>query len=158
MEKLIIKSTAFENGGMIPDKYTGYDEDVSPELIIVNLDSEVKSIAVIMDDLDVPMMKELNHWLLWNVPTTNIIPEKIPHGSVVKSLNGAKQGIGYGIHKYAGPKIPFFLKKPHRYVFMIYALDSMIELSSSAKKKDLIKAMDGHILQSGSIMGICKTR
>lgn len=159
MQDLIIKSTAFENGGMIPNKYTGYGEDISPSLTIKNLSEETKSIAIIMDDLDFPLKKDgLNHWLIWNIPKTNTIKENIPYGCIVKELNGAMQGIGYGKNRYAGPKIPFFLKNTHRYVFTVYALDIMLNLAYSAKKKDLIKAIDGHIIQSGNIMGICKNK
>ncbi|MGN1032560.1 MAG: YbhB/YbcL family Raf kinase inhibitor-like protein [Intestinibacter sp.] len=154
--QLIITSPSFVDGENIPKKHTGFAEDISPEFVLENLCDETKSIAIIMDDLDVPMMRELNHWIIWNIPKLNVIPENIPYGEKIDTLNGAIQGIAYGKNKYRGPKIPFFLKCPHRYVFQIYALDTILDLPPHAKKKDLKEAMEGHILHEGSIMGIYK--
>lgn len=154
--KLVIISPSFENKGKILRKHTGFAQDVSPEFRIKNLSEETASIAIIMDDLDVPMMDEFNHWVIWNIPKTNIIPENIPYGSHVTELGGAVQGVGFGKNRYRGPKQPFFIKTLHRYVFHIYALDSLLDLPASANKKVLKKAMEGHILQEGSIMGTYK--
>jgi Raf kinase inhibitor-like YbhB/YbcL family protein len=65
--------------------------------------------------------------------------------------NGAKQGItDFGSTGYGGPAPP---SGTHRYYFKVYALDKMLNLTSSAKKADLVKAMTGHILAEGQIMG-----
>ena len=64
------------------------------------------------------------------------------------------QGIAYGFHKYAGAKPPMFQK--HNYKYTIYSLDNTLELSSNIMKKKLLKAMNGHILQKGTIIGYFK--
>jgi Raf kinase inhibitor-like YbhB/YbcL family protein len=102
-----------------------------------------------MDDLDFPL-GVFNHWVIWNIPPQTQIPEAIPHGAVVNSLGGAIQGKGYGINQYKGPNPPF---GTHRYKFNVYVLDTKINLDSKADKKELLKQMDGHILQYGSITG-----
>lgn len=155
---LIVTSPAFDNEDFIPYKHTGYAADISPEFNLENLSEKAVSIAIIMDDLDVPFAKEYNHWTIWNIPATEKIPENIPYGETVESLGGAKQGRGYGKNRYAGPNIPQFMKKAHRYVFTIYVLDSFIELDSKYGKKELLKAMEGHILQQGKITGLCRRR
>ena len=79
-EALTVTSDAFKEGGKIPLKYTGRAEDLSPELKLSAVSEKAKSIAVILDDLDVPGMGILTHWVIWNLPVQNFIPENIPHG------------------------------------------------------------------------------
>lgn len=148
-ENITITSNAFTNGGTIPVRYTGKGEDVSPDLELSSISPEAKSIAIIMNDLDFPT-GVFNHWVIWNLPPMLQIPEAIPQGAQVGSLGGAIQGKGYGVNRYKGPNPPF---GTHRYKFNVYVLDTMINLSSNAGKKDLLKQMDGHVLQYGSITG-----
>lgn len=149
--QLKIECPSFHKDGEIPPRYTGFGEDISPKFLINDLMNPVESIAIIMDDLDIPIIKELNHWLIWNLPAASEISENIPYGAVCP--NGAVQGIGYGKNRYRGPKQPPFIHKAHRYRFTVYGLDCVLNLPSTSKKDDLIKAMSGHILQSGEVMG-----
>lgn len=87
------------------------------------------------------------HWVLWNYPAGPVIPGGLPKGKRLE--NGALQGTAYGLHRYAGPKPPPFSR--HRYRLTVCALDCVLELPPSARKKDLLKAAQGHILQSGSL-------
>lgn len=153
---LIITSTSFDNNSIIPKKHTGFGEDVSPPFAISGLSKDAVSIAIVMDDLDIPFIKAFNHWLIWNIPAVNEIPENIPHGKTVTALGNAKQGIGYGHNRYRGPKQPFFVRNRHRYIFHIYALDCFLNLSPNSKKRDFITAANGHIIQYGQITGIYK--
>ena len=134
-----------------PQKHTGFGEDISPQFLIDGLRDEVKTLAIIMDDLDVPLAGELNHWLIWNLPAANMIPENIPYGA--ECPGGAKQGLAYGKNRYRGPKQPPFIKKAHRYRFCVYGLDVSLELPAASRKKDLLQAMSGHVLQTGEITG-----
>jgi Raf kinase inhibitor-like YbhB/YbcL family protein len=155
-DTLIIKSSAFEHNGYIPEKYTGRGEDISPQINISGISSNAKSVAIIMDDLDNPLIKDFDHWIIWNIPVQETIPENIQYGEVVETLGGAIQGIAYGKHKYKWPKPPRFSRNAHRYQFNVYALDCMLELDGNSMKRDLVKAMDGHIIQCGSITGLYK--
>lgn len=146
-----IRCPAFGKNGEIPIKHTGFGEDISPEIYIDNLSAKAKTLAVIMDDLDVPFRRELNHWLIWNLPPENVIPEHVPAGS--KLPGGAMQGIAYGKNCYRGPKQPPFIKKAHRYRFSVFALDCALKLPVSSQKKALLQAMSGHILQTGELTG-----
>lgn len=154
--KLMIESPSFVHQGWIPKKHTGFDLDISPEFVLHNLSKQVVSIAIIMDDLDIPFISEYCHWVIWNIPRLEQIPENIPYGPQVASLQNAIQGLAYGVHRYRGPKQPVFVRNTHRYQFSFFALDTFLELDHSAKKSDVIQAMQGHILQTGSITGIYK--
>lgn len=152
-EKLRITSPSFIEGGTMPKKHTGFDADISPAFQLENLCCEAVSIAVIMDDLDIPFIKEYTHWLIWNIPKTDAIPENIPHGETVSAFGNAVQGTAYGKNRFRGPKQPIFIRNAHRYIFRFYVLDAFIDLDGTAKKPALLKAMEGHILQTGSITG-----
>lgn len=153
-KRLTVTSPAFEDGGKIPVKYTGRGEDISPELRLSGIDENARTLAVVMNDIDHPI-PAYNHWLLWNIPVMEVIPEDIPHGETVAGLGDAMQGRGYGKNRYRGPKPPF--NWSHRYQFDVYVLDSALNLPGSAKKRDLLAAMQGHILQQGSLTGRFRT-
>ena len=136
--------TAFKDKEMIPLKYTGYGENVSPEFKIKNLSIKAKSLVIILEDLSHPI-KNFTHWIAWNIKADSTIPEN------VGSMDNVRQGIAYGLHKYKGAKPPKFQK--HNYRYSIYALDTILELSPNTMKKKLLKTMHGHILQKGTIEG-----
>ena len=146
---LNVTSSAFENEAMIPPRYTADGEDVSPPLSWEGLPEGTQSIAIISDDPDAPMGTWV-HWLIWNIPPDQTgIPENIPAEQTLS--NGAVQGqTSFNSVGYGGPAPP---SGTHRYYFKVYALDTMLKLTSKAKKQDLEKAMKGHILAQGQVMG-----
>lgn len=150
MEKLSVSSPCFEDGGLIPIAYTGYGADHSPGLVLDGLCSQAVSIAILMNDIDHPI-PHFNHWLIWNIPAMPQIPGSIPHGAKVESLGQAVQGVGYGINRYRGPKPPFH--SSHVYQFHAYVLDSFLGLPGTARKRRLLAAMKGHILQHAILSG-----
>lgn len=89
---LEVSSEAFENDGIIPQRYTGKGEDLSPPLKLGEVNQEGKTIAIIMDDLDHPL-GIYNHWVIWNIPSEfKSIPEGIEREEIVASLGSAVQG------------------------------------------------------------------
>lgn len=142
-DKLEIE-TSFRDGETIPIRYTGYGKNISPEFKIKNLSSKAKSLVIILEDLSHPI-KNFTHWIAWNIKAEAIIPED------VGSMENVIQGIAYGFHKYAGAKPPKFQR--HNYKYTIYSLDNTLELSSNSIKKKLLKTIEGHILQKGTIIG-----
>jgi len=150
-----ITSPAFAAGQPIPEKYTCDGLDVSPPLQWTNAPAGTKSFALIADDPDAPMGTWV-HWVLYNLPagTTSLAENspKLPElpGGVKQGVNDFRQ-IGYG-----GPCPPH--GKPHRYCFKLCALDMPLDLPSGATKADLLKAMTGHVLAEGQLMGTYQRR
>ncbi len=144
-----IESSAFKEGAMIPVKYTCDGEDVSPPLKWGNLPSGTKSIALISDDPDAPVGTWV-HWVLFNLPPdVRALPENIPPKKTLE--NGAAHGNNdFKKPGYGGPCPP---GGTHRYFFKIYALDKKIDLAPGASKAQLVKAMEGHTLDTGQLMG-----
>lgn len=145
-----IESSAFRSMGSIPEKYTCDGGNFNPPLSIKNAPVGTNSLALIMDDPDVPKNLKADglwvHWVLWNIsPSTNFIDE----GIVPKE---AIQGVGSsGKNEYGGPCPP---DKEHRYFFKLYALDSTLNLSITTDKVALEKAMAGHILEEAQLVGV----
>lgn len=144
-----VSSSAFQEGGMIPAKYTCDGQDISPPLKWAGEPEGTRSIALISDDPDAPMRTWV-HWVVWNIPPSvhelaeNVWPDpELPDGS--------RQGItDFNRPGYGGPCPPSGV---HRYYFKVYAMDTKLNLPSSTRKADLLKAMKGHILAEGQLMG-----
>lgn len=142
-------SSAFAEGGMIPRQHTCDGADISPPLSWDSIPDSTKSFALICDDPDAPRGTWV-HWVVYDIPANvKELAQKIPLQE--KLANGAKQGkndsrkIGY-----SGPCPP---GGTHRYYFKLYALDVLLDLNPGAAKNDLLRAMEGHILATGQLMG-----
>ena len=142
--KMKITSSAFQEGGMIPEKFSKNGQNVSPELEIEGAPAEAKSLAVIVDDPDAPVGL-FTHWLVWNIDpkTTKIGEGTVPPGGV----QGTNDFPG---HRYDGPQPP---SGTHRYFFKIFALDKTLDLKAGAKRHEVDAAMKGHIIAQGQLMG-----
>ncbi len=143
---LVITSTVFVNNGNIPGKYSCEGEEVSPPLAITGMPAGTKSLAIILHDPDAPMGGGFTHWVLWNIePGDNNIPENFKGGS--PGLNGAGQTGYKGMCPPTGT---------HHYHFKVYALDTKLDLDNKTNKAMLEKAMQGHILADGDLVGLYK--
>ena len=148
--KIQITSTAFAEGQPIPAKHAFDNQDLSPALQWAGVPATAKSLALICDDPDAPMGTWV-HWVIYDLPpTTAGLAEGVAKSPEL--ANGAKQGVNdYKKIGYGGPCPP--PGKPHRYFFKLYALDAMTGLQPGATKKDVLKAMNGHVLAEGQLMG-----
>ena len=141
--KMKITSSAFQEGGNIPSKFTCDGGDSSPPLQIAEIPSSAKSLALIVDDPDAPSGL-FTHWIIWNIsPQTNEIAE----GSTPKGVQGTSD---FGKSGYGGPCPP---SGTHRYYFKIFALDRELNLPSGTKRNQLDAAIKGHVVAQGELMG-----
>ncbi len=147
---ITVASPAFQSGATIPKQFTGDGDDKSPPLHWSEPPRGTKSLALICDDPDAPVGTWV-HWVLYNLPAgTRELEEGVPTTETLN--NGAKQGKNdFGKIGYGGPAPP--KGKPHRYFFKLYALDRSVDLSPGATKAQLVKAMKGHILAEGQLVG-----
>lgn len=148
--ELNFECSGLRDGGRFPIEYTGRGQNLSPEFILKNLSPEAKTLAVTLEDLSHPI-KNFTHWVIWNIPATERIGPAVPAGKTVSSLGGAVQGLGYGLHRYAGPKPP--KGKTHIYRFTVYVLSRRVDLGCHAGKKAFLRKASKLILQKGSITG-----
>ena len=147
---LTVLSSAFQEGSEIPTRYTCEGQDVSPALTWEEPPAGTQSFALIMDDPDAPG-GVFTHWILFNLPADSSgLSEAVP--SQPQLPDGSLQGKNdFGRIGYGGPCPP--PGRPHRYQFTLYALDQTLDLKAGASKKQVIDAMQGHILVQGRLTG-----
>ena len=144
-----LTSAAFAAGESIPPKYTCDGQDISPSLEWSDPPAGTQSFALICDDPDAPVGTWI-HWVLFNLPAgAHALPEAVPADADL--ADGGRHGknswrrLGYG-----GPCPP---GGTHRYFCKLYALDTTLDLSAGASKKQVLRAMEGHILAQAELMG-----
>src|SRR6266581_1480345 len=141
--KMKIMSSAFQQGGNIPSKFTCDGANTSPPLQISDVPSEAKGLVLIVDDPDAPSGL-FTHWAVWNIsPQTSTIGE----GSTPKGVQGTND---FGRSGYGGPCPP---SGTHRYYFKIFALDRELDLPAVARRGQLDAAMKGHVIAQDELMG-----
>jgi len=153
---LTLKSSAFDNGGEIPSRYTCEGEDVSPSLVWTGVPETARSLVLIIDDPDAPDPKAPKmtwvHWVLYNIPPDvtglpeGVVPAKLSPG-MMEGLNDWKR-IGYG-----GPCPPI---GRHRYFHKLYALDTLLDVMNTSTKTKVEAAMKGHVIAQTELMGTYK--
>lgn len=148
--KLTLATKSFEPGGMIPVKYTCDGEDFAPYLAWSGMPEKTESFVLIVDDPDAPG-RAFTHWVVFNMPPTMTELEDCwPAAEIVKK--GASQGLNdFGMMGYGGPCPP--PGKPHRYVFHLYAIDTVLDLPSGVSKNVVQGAIKGHVLAEGELIG-----
>ena len=147
-----ITSSAFTEGSMIPKQHTCDGKNISPPLVWTGIPDNARSLVLIADDPDAPSGTWV-HWVVFNIPAT---VKELPEGiAPVETLpTGGTQGkSSFGKTGYGGPCPP---SGTHRYFFKVYALDTELNLRSASTKGDVVKAMDGHVIAQGQLMGTYK--
>jgi Raf kinase inhibitor-like YbhB/YbcL family protein len=150
---LKVTSPAFQSNGAIPSRYTCEGQDVSPPLAWSGATGNTRSFALIVDDPDAPdpakPQRVYVHWVIFNLPpNTTALPENASKMGLPK---GAMQGKNdWGKAEYGGPCPPI---GRHRYFFKLYALDTPVAGLKNATKADLERAIQGHVVDSGELIG-----
>jgi Raf kinase inhibitor-like YbhB/YbcL family protein len=147
---MTLSSAAFANGSAIPNRYTCSGDDVSPPLGWTGAPRDVQSLALAVIDPDAPG-KPWVHWLIFNLPpATSGLSEAVPKSK--NGPDGSLQGRNdFGHDGYGGPCPP--PGPAHHYHFTIYALDSTVNLSGGAHEDEFQRAIRGHVLTSGELIG-----
>ncbi len=153
---LTLTTPDFEDGGIIPDKYTQNSKDpVSPKLEWSHVPAGTESFVLLMHDPDVAMGKktdDVTHWMAFNIPGTATelaqgqpADAKLPDGEIQIVNTGRKVGfMGSG----AGAAGPY-----HHYTWELFALDTKLDLGPDATRAQVVAAMEGHILGKGVLVG-----
>jgi Raf kinase inhibitor-like YbhB/YbcL family protein len=138
---LTITSPDFEHEGEIPSRFTCDGDDSNPTLNIQGIPEGTQSLAIIMEDPDVPLTT-FNHWIVWNIPPQETI--------AANSVPGIQGNNSLGRNSYLGPCPP---GGTHRYFFKVYALNIKLDIEEDSNKAKLEAAMENHTLAKGEMMG-----
>jgi Raf kinase inhibitor-like YbhB/YbcL family protein len=140
-DSMMISSSAFENGGQIPVKYTCDGENTNPPIEFENLPEGTKSMVLIVNDPDAPS-GSFTHWLVWDILPGSQVNENSVPGTVGKN--------SFGQVTYGGP-CPSL--GTHRYHFKVFALDRELNLPGGSGIEQVEESMQGHILAQGQLTG-----
>src|SRR5688572_8195938 len=95
-----VKSNAFEDGGIIPIKFTSHGDNVQPDFTITGAPATTVSYAIIFHDIEVALggnTDDVTHWVAFNIPSPNIPEGSLPAGSVNgNNIRGAANYMGSG--------------------------------------------------------------
>lgn len=139
-----LNTPAFRDGETIPQKYARQGSNMNPPLHLEEIPEKARSLALIVEDPDAPK-GTFNHWLVYNLdPQTHDIKENTVPVMATQGRND------FGDLEYDGPQPP---SGEHRYFFKAFALDSVLELPRGARRAELEKAMQGHVLDQAAVMG-----
>jgi Raf kinase inhibitor-like YbhB/YbcL family protein len=128
---------------MIPARYSCEGENISPALTVTGIPSGTKSLSLVLHDPDAPMNGGFTHWVVWNID---------PDGNFSDNIAKAQQGLNDSKKQgYTGMCPP---SDTHRYYFRVYALDNKLNLGKGTNRISLEKAMNGHILGQGELVGL----
>ena len=157
---LLMTTTAFEDGGVIPDKYTqkAGPMAVSPELKWSQVPMGTQSFVLLFHDPEPVLQRgskmDVTHWLVWNIPATSTgLPEGFAMG---EQADGTRQ-VSLRANAYMGPGAP--AGPYHHYTFELYALDIKLEVpqgtpqEAAMTRNAVVNAMDGHVLGKAVLVG-----
>ncbi len=149
-----VKSSAFPAGGRIPVRYTADGEDVSPPLTWSKLPEGTRAIALVCDDPDAPRDEPWVHWVMAGIPGDAAgLPEALSKEARPREVAGAVQGKNdFGRVGYGGPAPPRG-HGTHHYRFKLIALDAPLKVSGVPTKEALLRAVAGHELDAGELVG-----
>ena len=148
---LSLNSDAFNEGGVIPSKFTCEGDDVAPPLEWNGVPENAQSLVLIVDDPDAPKMTWV-HWVVYNLPPD---VKGLPEGAMANMLPvGTKQGLNdWNNIGYGGPCPP---TGRHRYFFKLYVLDTVLKNMNSPTKAEIEAAMQGHVIAQAELVGTYK--
>ncbi|QIO23011.1 YbhB/YbcL family Raf kinase inhibitor-like protein [Haloarcula sp. JP-L23] len=147
MADLELTSPVFDDGERIPEEYGYAAANTSPPLEIHNVPDGAESLVLVVDDPDAkePAGKVWDHWVVWNIPPdVGEIPEGTTPGGALEGQNDFGE-VGWG-----GPNPP---DREHTYRFLLYALDTTLDLKRGASKDDVYDAASGHMVGKAELTG-----
>jgi Raf kinase inhibitor-like YbhB/YbcL family protein len=143
-----VSSKAFEDGGIIPIKYTSHGENIQPDFTITGAPEGTVAYAIIMHDIEVAIggnTGDVTHWVAFNIPSGDIPEGSLPAGSV--NGNNIRNAPGY-----MGSGAPI-KGRYHHYVFEFYALNANLDLAEGASRADVMAAMEGKVTAKAAYVG-----
>lgn len=153
---LQVRSSAFDDGQPIPAKYTEDGQDLSPPLAWDTVPEGTQELALICDDPDAPTAEPWVHWLVYKLPATvRELPAGLSTEAILEAPLQARQGLNSWpdgrTSGYRGPAPP--PGGVHHYHFRLFALDQKLDLEPRLDKASLLKAIEGHVLAEGELVG-----
>ena len=149
---MTVTSPAFAAGAEIPRRFTCEGADTSVPLTWSGAPAGTKSFVLIADDPDAPdplaPTRTYVHWVLYDIPAT---VTSLAEGASLRLPSAVREGVNDWTRSgWGGPCPPV---GRHRYFFTVVALDAMLGDLGQPDKAALLRAMQGHELARGELVG-----
>jgi Raf kinase inhibitor-like YbhB/YbcL family protein len=149
-----LASPAFAHGARLPERFTADGDGISPPLVWHDVPEGTASLALIVEDPDAPFPNPLVHAVVWNLAADR---GRLEEGAIRKDGSGSADGSDVGRNSYLSegwlPPDPPTGHGVHDYVFQLFALAHTPAIAPNPGRADLIKALDGHVLAAGILIG-----
>jgi len=150
---IVLTSPGFDDEAVMPPRYTEDGEKLSPPLQWSGAPKDARALVLIVEDPDAPSPEPLVHLVAWDLPPDlTALPEgefKSPHH------RGLDENLGLNTFLTPGwlPPDPPTGHGPHAYVFQMFALDHALTFDGHPGRGAVVKAMAGHVLAKGVLIG-----
>jgi len=149
MGTLKLSSRAIEPLGRIPDRHSGYGDNISPALQWSGAPNGTKEFALICHDPDAPLPRGFTHWVIYGMPPDTTGIAERGGGTFTQGPNGT------GKSEYFGPMPPEG-HGLHHYYFWLYALDKALGLKAGLDRDALLPAIEDHVIEQARLVGVYK--
>lgn len=153
---MVLRSAAFEDGGIIPERYTQDGDGLFPPLAWEHVPAEAQSLALIVEDADAPFPRPLVHAVIYAMPAGMAA---IGEGGVpVKPQK--KRALGFKIGRNSVARAGWMAPSPmpghgpHRYAFQLFAFDTMPFFAAPPGRSALLRQLREHLVASTRIIGV----
>lgn len=152
--QMSVFSESFKEGERIPRRYAGEGENISPSISWTMIPASTRELVLICQDPDASTVNPYVHWICYRIsPAINTIPENVTKShNVTYPISLAQARNSQGAWGYTGPMPPAG-NGPHRYHFQIFALDRSLRLGEEPRIADFVRAMSGHVIALGELVG-----
>jgi Raf kinase inhibitor-like YbhB/YbcL family protein len=145
-----LASSAYQSGAEIPIRFTCEGENISPELSWRDAPAETESFVLTLRDPDAPKVGGFTHWVVYDIPASvGHIEQNVPKEPTVSGL-GLQGKNDSGNVGYMGPCPP---RGTHRYFARLFALDAELNLLPGVSHEDVLRAMEGHVIDRTELVG-----
>ena len=151
-----ITSTAFTDGGSIPDANTCTGVNTSPPFAWEGAPPGTKSFALVLHDNDVSPPTGYNHSVIYDIAsTTTSLPPNVEKAYQPAAPAGSRATHPFtansGVYGYSGPCPPAL----HTYEFQLYALDvaTLTDLGPASNANDGVTAVKAHVIAMTKLTG-----
>lgn len=147
---MLLKSTAFPNGGRVPRAFTCDGANSSPPFAWTNAPPATQSFALVCRDPDAPG-GTWYHWAIYDLPADCLT---LPEGQRATTAPGLQAINDFGKRGYGGPCPPHG-HGDHHYHFTLYAIDSRhLDIRPDAHCSEIERAAAAHVLATAELTGV----
>jgi Raf kinase inhibitor-like YbhB/YbcL family protein len=147
---LTLRSSAFDDGDRIPDRYVRSHGNVSPPLEWSGAPEGTRSFALIVEDPDAPRGM-FRHWAAFDISPDR---QRLDEGAGRLGTDLRQGANDFGDTGYDGPQPPEG-HGPHHYHFRLAALDvEHLDLGPQQRAEAVWQAAQDHVLEETELIGV----